>query len=251
MGRGLFASAAIGSLITMTAKTLESLLDEGVQGRSVLVRSDLNVPLADGAVTDDGRIRASLPVLERLAAAGAKVLVAAHLGRPKGEPVPEFSLAPVADRMGELSSVTVRRAEDLTGPSAREAADALGSGEVLLLENVRFDPRETSKDEGERQTLAGELAALTGPEGAFVNDAFGAVHRAHASVVDIAAELPAYQGDLVASELKVLERLTTSPERPYTVILGDRRCRTSSQSSRTFSPKLTRCSSAEEWSSRS
>ncbi|WP_146341568.1 phosphoglycerate kinase [Nesterenkonia sp. NBAIMH1] len=204
----------------MTAKTLESLLDEGVQGRSVLVRSDLNVPLADGAVTDDGRIRASLPVLERLAAAGAKVLVAAHLGRPKGEPVPEFSLAPVADRMGELSSVTVRRAEDLTGPSAREAADALGSGEVLLLENVRFDPRETSKDEGERQTLAGELAALTGPEGAFVNDAFGAVHRAHASVVDIAAELPAYQGDLVASELKVLERLTTSPERPYTVILG-------------------------------
>ncbi|WP_147107332.1 phosphoglycerate kinase [Nesterenkonia populi] len=204
----------------MTAKTLESLLSEGVQGRAVLVRSDLNVPLADGAVTDDGRIRASLPVLEKLARSGARVLVTAHLGRPKGEPVPEFSLSPVAARMQELSSAPVKRAEDLTGESARSAVAELAEGEILLLENVRFDPRETSKDAAERGALAQELAALTGQSGAYVNDAFGAVHRAHASVADIASQLPAYQGDLVASELQVLKRLTESPERPYTVVLG-------------------------------
>ncbi|GAB3844067.1 phosphoglycerate kinase [Nesterenkonia populi] len=204
----------------MTAKTLESLLSEGVQGRAVLVRSDLNVPLADGAVTDDGRIRASLPVLEKLARSGARVLVTAHLGRPKGEPVPEFSLSPVAARMQELSSAPVKRAEDLTGESARSAVAELAEGEILLLENVRFDPRETSKDAAERGALAQELAALTGQSGAYVNDAFGAVHRAHASVADIASQLPAYQGDLVASELQVLKRLTESAERPYTVVLG-------------------------------
>lgn len=209
----------------MTASnTLDALLEAGVSGRTVLVRSDLNVPLKEegGAriVTDDGRIRASLPVLEKLAEAGAKVIVTAHLGRPKGEPAPEFSLAPAAARMGELTDVAIRQAEDLVGDSARSAAAALGDGEILLLENVRFDSRETSKDDAERQELASELAALVGEGGAYVNDAFGAVHRKHASVYDIAAQLPAYQGDLVATELKVLQRLTESPERPYTVVLG-------------------------------
>ncbi|MGJ9372035.1 phosphoglycerate kinase [Nesterenkonia sp. CF4.4] len=204
----------------MTAATLDALLSEGLDGRRVLVRSDLNVPLKDGEVTDDGRIRASLPVLEKLAAAGARVLVTAHLGRPKGEPDPQYSLAPVAARMAELSEVDVLRASDLVGPSAQEKAAALEPGQILLLENVRFDPRETSKDDAERASLAAELAALTGTDGAYVNDAFGAVHRAHASVADITAKLPAYQGDLVRDELLVLQRLTETPERPYTVVLG-------------------------------
>ncbi len=204
----------------MTASTLDDLLAEGVSGRTVLVRSDLNVPLSQGVVGDDGRIRASLPVLEKLAAAGAKVLVTAHLGRPKGEPNPEFSLAPVAARMNELSRVTVKRAEDLVAAAAQASAEALEPGEILLLENVRFDPRETSKDDEARSELAGDLADLAGTSGAFVNDAFGAVHRKHASVFDIAAKLPAYQGDLVAAELEVLKTLTQSPERPYTVVLG-------------------------------
>jgi phosphoglycerate kinase len=204
----------------MTAATLDDLLAQGVSGRTVLVRSDLNVPLSQGTVGDDGRIRASLPVLEKLAAAGAKVLVTAHLGRPKGEPNPEFSLAPVAARMNDLSRVSVSHAEDLVGPQSRAAAAALREGEILLLENVRFDTRETSKDDVARGELAGELAALAGEDGAFVNDAFGAVHRKHASVYDIAQKLPAYQGDLVATELEVLTRLTRSPQRPYTVVLG-------------------------------
>lgn len=208
----------------MTSNTLDALFEAGVSGRTVLVRSDLNVPLKDEGgrkvVTDDGRIRASLPVLEKLADAGAKVIVTAHLGRPQGKPDPQFSLAPVAARMAELTGVVIRRAEDLVGPSARAAAAELGAGEILLLENVRFDPRETSKDDAERQELAGELAALVGSGGAYVNDAFGAVHRRHASVADITAELPAYQGDLVRDELVVLKRLTESPERPYTVVLG-------------------------------
>lgn len=204
----------------MTAATLSTLLSEGVSGRAILVRSDLNVPLDGGSVTDDGRIRASLPVLEKLADAGARVLVVAHLGRPKGQPDPQFSLAPVADRMAELTQSPVKRASDLVGSSARAAAAELQDGEILLLENVRFDARETSKDTDERVELARELAALTGASGAYVNDAFGAVHRRHASVFDVAAELPAYQGDLVASELEVLTRLTTGPGRPYTVVLG-------------------------------
>lgn len=209
----------------MTASnTLDALLEAGVSGRTVLVRSDLNVPLKDEdgtkVVTDDGRIRASLPVLEKLADAGAKVLVTAHLGRPKGEPNPEFSLKPVADRMAELTGVVIRRAEDLVGPSAKAAVAGLSEGEILLLENVRFDVRETSKDDAERAALARELAALAGEGGAYVNDAFGAVHRRHASVADITAELSAYQGDLVRNELVVLKRLTESPERPYTVVLG-------------------------------
>lgn len=204
----------------MTAATLSTLMTEGVTGRIVLVRSDLNVPLSEGRVTDDGRIRASLPVLEKLAEAGARVLVTAHLGRPKGTPDPQYSLAPVADRMEQLTQVPVKRAADLVGPGARTAAADLNNGEILLLENVRFDPRETSKDPSERAQLAAELAALTGEAGAYVNDAFGAVHRAHASVVDVAERLPAYQGDLVAAELQVLNKLTATPNRPYTVVLG-------------------------------
>ncbi|WP_120005187.1 phosphoglycerate kinase [Nesterenkonia muleiensis] len=200
--------------------TVDDLIAEGVSGRTVLVRSDLNVPLAEGAVTDDGRIRASLPVLEKLAAAGAGVLVTAHLGRPKGEPNPAFSLGPVASRMAELTQVPVKRADDLVGDSAHTAAKGLEAGEILLLENVRFDARETSKDDGERAELATELASLTGENGAYVNDAFGAVHRKHASVYDVASRLPAYQGDLVATELDVLKKLTETPERPYTVVLG-------------------------------
>ena len=204
----------------MTAATLSALLSEGVTGRTVLVRSDLNVPLKGSAVTDDGRIRASLPVLEKLAAAGARVIGSAHLGRPKGEPDPQYSLAPVADRMAELAQAPVRRAADVVGSSARQASAEIQDGQILLLENVRYDARETSKDEAQRAELAQELAALTGAFGAYVNDAFGAVHRRHASVYDIASRLPAYQGDLVATELEVLNRLTVNPGRPYTVVLG-------------------------------
>lgn len=204
----------------MTAARLNTLMTEGVTGRSVLVRSDLNVPLSDGRVTDDGRIRASLPVLEKLAEAGARVIVTAHLGRPQGKPEAQYSLAPVADRMAELTQVPVKRATDVVGSGARSAAADLQDGEILLLENVRFDPRETSKETAERATFASELAALTDDGGAYVNDAFGAVHRRHASVFDIAEVLPAYQGDLVALELEVLKRLTANPNRPYTVALG-------------------------------
>ncbi|MDO5492775.1 MAG: phosphoglycerate kinase [Nesterenkonia sp.] len=204
----------------MTAQTLDSLLAEGVTGRRVLVRSDLNVPLDGDVVTDDGRIRASLPVLEKLARAGARVLVVAHLGRPKGAPEPRFSLAPVARRMAELTEVPVAFASDLVGEDARSHSDRMSEGSILLLENVRFDPRETSSEEGDRRALAGELADLTARGGAYVDDAFGAVHRRHASVADITAELPSYQGDLVRDELQVLRRLTEAPQRPYTVVLG-------------------------------
>ncbi|GAA3285818.1 phosphoglycerate kinase [Nesterenkonia halobia] len=206
--------------MTASTNTLDALLADGVSGRRVLVRSDLNVPLDGSTVTDDGRIRASLPVLEKLAAAGARVVVAAHLGRPKGQVDPQFSLGPVADRMAELTESPVRRAHDLVGESARSQAADLADGEILVLENVRFDPRETSKDDAERAALAGELAGLVGEDGAYVGDAFGAVHRRHASVVDITAELPSYQGDLVRDELVVLKRLTEEPQRPYTVVLG-------------------------------
>lgn len=206
--------------MTASTNTLDALLADGVSGRRVLVRSDLNVPLDESTVTDDGRIRASLPVLEKLAAAGARVVVAAHLGRPKGQVDPQFSLGPVADRMAELTESPVRRAHDLVGESARSQAADLADGEILVLENVRFDPRETSKDDAERAALAGELAGLVGEDGAYVGDAFGAVHRRHASVVDVTAELPSYQGDLVRDELVVLKRLTEEPQRPYTVVLG-------------------------------
>ncbi|HRO29131.1 phosphoglycerate kinase [Citricoccus sp.] len=204
----------------MTAKTLDDLLQEGVAGRHVLVRSDLNVPLDDGTVTDDGRIRASLPVITALADAGARVIVMAHLGRPQGQADPKYSLRPAADRMAELSGRDVRLADDVTGDSAREQAAAMSDGDILLLENVRFDPRETSKADADRETLAAEMAALTGEHGAYVDDAFGAVHRRHASVYDIAGRLPSYQGALVARELDVLSRLTGDPDRPYVVVLG-------------------------------
>ncbi len=208
----------------MTAHSLDELLAAGVRGRHVLVRSDLNVPLEGESpelkVSDDGRIRASLPVITKLAEAGARVIVTAHLGRPKGAPEEKFSLRPAVARLKELAAVTVKFAEDTVGPAAREAAAGLQDGEVLVLENVRFDPRETSKDDAEREAFAAELAALTGEDGAYVDDAFGAVHRKHASVFDIARLLPAYQGDLVRTELQVLNRLTEAPQRPYVVVLG-------------------------------
>ncbi|MGT2460569.1 MULTISPECIES: phosphoglycerate kinase [Sinomonas] len=207
----------------MTARTLDDLLADGVRGRHVLVRSDLNVPLDGSTVTDDGRVRASLPVIQKLAEAGARVLVMAHLGRPKGAPDPKYTIKPAADRLAELAAaagVTVLRAEDTVGERAKALAASLEDGQVLVLENVRFDPRETSKDDAERAAFARELASLTGERGAYVDDAFGAVHRKHASVYDIAGVLPAYLGELVRTEVEVLRRLTDGAERPYVVVLG-------------------------------
>jgi phosphoglycerate kinase len=200
-------------------RSLDDLLAEGVSGRRVLLRADLNVPLdkSTGAITDDGRIRASLPTLQALRDAGARVIVAAHLGRPKGAPDPQFSLAPVAARLGELLGAPVPLAADVAGDDARARAAALGDGDVLLLENVRFEAAETSKDDAERGELADRLASLADT---YVDDAFGAVHRKHASVYDVAQRLPHYAGRLVARELEVLTRLTTDPERPYVVVLG-------------------------------
>ncbi len=207
-------------------RTLDNLLRHGVTGRRILVRCDLNVPLTKTAapkVTDDGRIRASLPVLTRLLDRGARVIVAAHLGRPKGAPDPQYSLSPVADRLAKLLGQPVEFALDTVGESARLLASDLGKGELLLLENVRFNPGETSKDDAERASFARCLALLTGGEdegGAFVEDAFGAVHRKHASVYDIARLLPHYCGDLVRDELAVLSALSGDPKRPYVVALG-------------------------------
>ncbi|KWR72796.1 MULTISPECIES: phosphoglycerate kinase [Glutamicibacter] len=205
----------------MSSHTIDELIaDNGVRGRYVLVRSDLNVPLDGATVTDDGRVRASLPVISKLAEAGAKVIVMAHLGRPKGQVDAKYSIAPAANRLNELADFDVTVAEDVVGDSARQAAANLEEGSVLVLENVRFDARETSKDDAQRAEFAKELAALTGENGAYVNDAFGAVHRKHASVYDIASLLPSYQGDLVATEVKVLKTLTEAPKRPYVVVLG-------------------------------
>ncbi|MDQ0380820.1 phosphoglycerate kinase [Amycolatopsis thermophila] len=204
----------------MAVKTLEDLLAEGVSGRRVLVRSDLNVPLDGSVITDDGRVRAALPTIKRLADAGAKVVVAAHLGRPKGTPEAKYSLRPVADRLGELLGTPVRLAGDVVGEQARAVVADLADGAVALLENVRFDPRETSKVADERAGLARDLAALTGEGGAFVSDGFGVVHRKQASVYDVARVLPAYAGGLVLAELDVLSRLTGDPQRPYVVVLG-------------------------------
>jgi phosphoglycerate kinase len=200
-------------------RTLDDLLAEGVSGRRVFLRADLNVPLdkTTRAITDDGRIRASLPTLQALRDAGARVVVAAHLGRPKGAPDPQYSLAPVAARLGELLGADVPLASDVAGDDARARAEALGDGEVLLLENVRFEAAETSKDDAERGALADRFAALAD---VFVDDAFGAVHRKHASVYDVALRLPHVAGRLVATELDVLTRLTQDPERPYVVVLG-------------------------------
>ncbi|HLU57010.1 MAG TPA: phosphoglycerate kinase [Pseudonocardia sp.] len=199
-------------------KTLDDLIAEGVSGRTVLVRSDLNVPLDGSTITDDGRIRASVPTLAKLREAGARVVVTAHLGRPKGGPDPKYSLAPVAARLGELLGTEVVLAGH--GEQARAAVGALADGGVVLLENIRFDPRETSKDDDERAAFARELAALAGSDGAFVSDGFGVVHRKQASVYDVAQQLPAYAGGLVLAEVEVLRKLTGAPERPYAVVLG-------------------------------
>ncbi len=196
-------------------KTLDDLITEGVEGRTVLVRSDLNVPLDGDTIADDGRIRASVPTISELSGAGALVIVTAHLGRPRGGPDPALSLAPVAARLGELLGAPVRL---VTRPEP--GGLSMAAGDVVLLENIRFDPRETSKDDGERAALAAELVALTGEDGAFVSDGFGVVHRRQASVYDVAQQLPAYAGGLVLAEVEVLRTLTESPKRPYTVVLG-------------------------------
>ncbi|WP_092658048.1 phosphoglycerate kinase [Actinopolymorpha singaporensis] len=195
--------------------TIDDLGD--LRGRRVLVRSDLNVPLDEGRITDDGRIRASVPTIRALSDKGARVVVTAHLGRPKGTPDPKYSLAPVAERLGEVLGAPVAFASDLVGSSAQETVDGLTDGQVALLENVRFDPRETSKDDAERGALADELAKFAD---AFVSDGFGAVHRKHASVYDVAQRLPHAAGGLVVAEVEVLRRLTDQPERPYAVVLG-------------------------------
>jgi len=187
----------------------------------VLVRCDLNVPLDDGGViTDPGRITASVPTLSALADGGAKVVVTAHLGRPKDGADPKLSLAPVAAALGEQLGRHVQLAGDVVGADALARAEGLTDGDVLLLENVRFDPRETSKDDGERLALARQLAELVSPGGAFVSDGFGVVHRKQASVYDIATLLPHYAGTLVAEEVRVLEQLCSSTKRPYAVVLG-------------------------------
>jgi phosphoglycerate kinase len=204
-------------------KTLDDLVAEldgdPAKGRCVFVRADLNVPLDGTTITDDGRIRASVPTLAKLREAGARTVVAAHLGRPKpGQDNSRYSLAPVAARLGELLGTDVALVPH--GAEAKAAVDRLPAGDVVLLENIRFDPRETSKDDDERGALARELAVLTGTQGVFVSDGFGVVHRKQASVYDLARELPAYAGGLVRSEVAVLRRLTHDPERPYVVVLG-------------------------------
>ncbi|MBF0581980.1 phosphoglycerate kinase [Corynebacterium sp. ED61] len=204
----------------MAVKTVQDLIAEGVEGRHVLVRSDLNVPLSDGNITDPGRIDASVSTLRALLDAGARVIVTAHLGRPKGEANPEFSLAPVAEALSERLDMYVPLAADVTGEDAHERANGLDDGDILLLENVRFDPRETSKLEDERAEFADALAALTADNGAFVSDGFGVVHRKQASVYDVAKKLPHYAGGLVETELEVLKKVSDEPAHPYAVVLG-------------------------------
>ncbi len=196
---------------------LAKQLGGSVSGKRILVRSDLNVPLDGSRITDDGRIRASVPTIKELADAGARVVVAAHLGRPKGEPEDRYSLRPVAERLGELLGQDVVFATDTVGDAAREAVAGLEDGQVALLENVRFNAGETSKDDEERGGFADQLAELAD---GFVSDGFGAVHRKHASVYDVAQRLPHAMGQLVATELEVMKRLTGEPERPYVVVLG-------------------------------
>ncbi|WP_317988106.1 phosphoglycerate kinase, partial [Mobiluncus curtisii] len=196
-------------------KTIDSLGD--LNGKRVLVRCDFNVPLKEGKITDDGRIRAALPTLQKLLDSGAKVITMAHLGRPKGQVMPEFSLAPVAQRLAELIGVKVTLAQDTTGADAKAKAETLATGEILMLENVRFDPRETSKDDAERAAFAAEMAALAD---CYVSDGFGVVHRKQTSVYDVAKLLPAAAGFLVLKEIESLRKATDNPERPYTVVLG-------------------------------
>ncbi|MET9855238.1 phosphoglycerate kinase [Streptomyces sp. NPDC006450] len=198
-------------------KTIDELLTEGVSGKRVFVRADLNVPLANGEITDDGRIRAVQPTIEALAAAGARVVVASHLGRPKGAPDPAFSLAPAAARLGELLGTDVAFATDTVGASAKETVAALADGQVAVIENLRFNAGETAKDDAERGAFADQLAELAD---IYVGDGFGAVHRKHASVFDLPARLPHAAGYLIATEVGVLKKLTAEVKRPYVVILG-------------------------------
>ncbi len=198
-------------------KTIDELVTEGVAGKRVFVRADLNVPLAGDRITDDGRIRAAVPTIAKLAEAGAKVVVASHLGRPKGAPDPQFSLAPVARRLGELLGKDVAFATDTVGDSAKATVAALADGEVTLLENLRFNAGETAKDDAERGAFADRLAELAD---VYVGDGFGAVHRRHASVYDLPARLPHAAGYLIATEVGVLRKLTEDVSRPYAVVLG-------------------------------
>ncbi|MFB7465343.1 phosphoglycerate kinase [Streptomyces sp. NPDC056224] len=198
-------------------KTIDELLAEGVKGKRVFVRADLNVPLAGGTITDDGRIRAVQPTIAKLAASGARVIVASHLGRPKGAPDPAFSLAPAAARLGELLGADVAFATDTIGDSAKETVAALTDGQVAVIENLRFNAGETAKDDAERGAFADQLAELAD---IYVGDGFGAVHRKHASVFDLPARLPHAAGYLIATEVGVLKKLTAEVERPYVVVLG-------------------------------
>ena len=196
-------------------RTIERAGD--LRSKRVILRCDLNVPLKDGQITDDGRIRASIPTIKKLVDAGARVIICSHLGRPDGQVVPEYSLAPVAERIEELLGQPVVFATDTVGVQASAAVKTLEDGGVAVIENLRFSAAETSKDESERQAFAQELSELGE---ILISDGFGVVHRKQASVFELAKILPSYAGDLIATELEVLERLTTSPVRPYTVVLG-------------------------------
>ncbi|KQM83378.1 phosphoglycerate kinase [Agromyces sp. Leaf222] len=199
----------------MTLRTIDSL--GSLAGSRIVVRCDLNVPLKDGVITDDGRVRASLPTLTALTDQGARVIVVSHLGRPEGAPDAKYSLAPVAARLGELVDVPVAFATDTVGDDATAKVEALADGEILVLENLRFNPGETSKNEAERTAFAGELAAFAD---SVVSDGFGVVHRKQASVFELEELRPSAAGLLIAAELDVLDRLTENPERPYAVVLG-------------------------------
>ncbi|NLT25309.1 MAG: phosphoglycerate kinase [Microbacteriaceae bacterium] len=199
----------------MALRTLDTLGD--LSGKRVIVRCDLNVPLKDGVITDDGRVRASLPTLQALLDQGAAVIVISHLGRPKGEPAPEYSLAPAAARLGELLDAKVTLADDTVGESAKALVDGIAPGEVVVLENLRFNGGETSKDDAERKAFAAELAAFAD---AYVSDGFGVVHRKQASVYELAEALPSAAGLLVANEVDKLDRVVTDPATPFTVVLG-------------------------------
>ncbi|MFC8307409.1 phosphoglycerate kinase [Streptomyces olivaceus] len=198
-------------------KTIDELLSEDVAGKRVFVRADLNVPLDGTTITDDGRIRAVVPTVKALADAGARVIVASHLGRPKGAPDPAFSLAPAAARLGELLGADVAFADDTVGASAEATVSGLTDGGVAVIENLRFNAGETSKDDAERAAFADRLAGLAD---VYVGDGFGAVHRKHASVFDLPKRLPHYAGYLIATEVGVLKKLTDDVERPYVVVLG-------------------------------
>jgi phosphoglycerate kinase len=194
---------------------VKQLSDLNLNQAKVVLRCDLNVPLKEGVITDDGRIRASLSTINKLLTAGCSITIIAHLGRPKGERKPELSLAPVAKRLGELLGKEIKFSNEIRGQ--KEKCQSLQSGEILLLENIRYEAAETSKDEGERNSLAAEIATYGD---IYIGDGFGAVHRKHASVYELAKLLPHAAGNLISAEVEVLKKLTTDPERPYGVVLG-------------------------------